>query len=215
MKAREERRLMKKLLKPEAIVEQVQHEQTESPTPVDGEEMGFDVEWPAPILSYSVSEEEVSLKGSTSSSSEQAHSALLPSMDSPPTAKIISPPVPSPPSDVHTPEASSPVLDTASSPCIVEVQTPVIAFTSPCQSFMPPKTPQTPTPAGTPPRTITNSSSGELIESSPKTNSPPTPKKKRGRPRKVESEPQTPCKAQTPMTRKSARKSAFKGNYGK
>lgn len=107
-------------------------------------------------------------------------------LDSPPSAAEISPPLPSPPNEPHTPEVSSPPR---------------------------PSTPKWPSSGvNFTPLTGDLAPAVVCVAAEPVTPSPPG--KKRGRPRKNSTQPQTPSKAQTPAgVRSSARKNKFAGTY--
>ncbi|KAF1844939.1 uncharacterized protein K460DRAFT_405217 [Cucurbitaria berberidis CBS 394.84] len=199
--AREKRRLVKRLLRPEAVIE---HGQIQSPAPVGFKEIASGQEWPVPVSTSSSQSED-------DKSREHGHNSPIAPFDGPPTATPISPIIYAPPSDVELQEVPSPISDPAPSSTVIEAKTAGITVISTVQH----SGPQTPTPAYTPPRVVASPSPTTLAKVSSKARTPSPPKRKQGRSRKVVGELQTPSQVQTPGTRQSARKSAYKGMYGK
>lgn len=204
--ARKERRSVRDFFKPGEELVQVRQEQAHSPTPVVVKEQ-VEQEWPDAILTYSDGEDD----DDAEVVEPVPRMSPLPSMDSPPSAPEISPPLPSLSSDssisqefsselpqIPSSPLSSPLSDRLSSPPLSEVETlqqaspPVSSTPRAVRSKTPLKAPQTPIPvrSSTPKR----SSPIVLIETPPKTTTPSPPKKTCSRPRKAEDsvKPDTP-----------------------
>ncbi|KAH7371967.1 hypothetical protein BKA66DRAFT_572531 [Pyrenochaeta sp. MPI-SDFR-AT-0127] len=199
VKARQERQLAKNLLQPQVEAEQVLQEDLR----IKEEELDL------PVLKSSGREEhdeEVQVPASDISLSPEG------SIENHSPSDLLSPSLASLFGNTHTPEPHSPVLAPSSSPSLIEgQQAPVNATPSLVQQSASPQALQSPLHIAA----QSSSSPIEVKEDVHKPSTPSPPKRKDGRAWNVYVDPQTPRPAQTPGTRKSARKSAFKGMYGK
>ncbi|CAO2648224.1 Nn.00g074910.m01.CDS01 [Neocucurbitaria sp. VM-36] len=185
-----------------------QHDQIHRSKPIGLEKMMLDKDWPPPFIPSS---DGWNNSRSSAPSPEQSRFPPIPPIDGAPSAPPISPLSHSPTRAVQKPDVSSLIQDPIPASPSVEAQTPVIAISSPALQSVHPELPQTPTPARTPQRTSTSSSPVVLVNVSPNSSTSSSVKRKRGRPKKVVGQLQTPRKVQTPATRRSARQLASKG----
>ncbi|KAF2826537.1 hypothetical protein CC86DRAFT_31675 [Ophiobolus disseminans] len=224
--ARKERRAVRAFVKQGNKLEQFQQEHivNASATKVK--------EWPDAIVSYSSTEEddrEVDIDVVVSSHV----------IDSPPLAPKISPPLHSPPNEVHTPEMCSPNLPPLNPSALcganfsplneAQASSPIICAVTELQVSTSDNTQLQPV-ASSPliilvrttsesiapsPPTKKRGRPGKVLAESPAPVTPLPPSKKRVRPRKNNAQPKTPCKRQprTPGDRKSARSTKFTGAY--